>query len=122
MAPQTEYKAAPPSLHYEFGGPIGALGITLACPFFTYWLASACTADACPRWPLSELVSWHQQGWHSMFSDAEWWKSFFSWEATAAYFAWYAFNVVCWGILPGETCDGGVMRNGEKLSYRNNGP
>jgi delta14-sterol reductase len=30
------YVAAPKTKHYEFGGPIGALGVTLAVPFFSY--------------------------------------------------------------------------------------
>jgi hypothetical protein len=34
------YVAAPRSLHYEFGGPLGALGVTLAVPFFTYCKSS----------------------------------------------------------------------------------
>lgn len=38
--PAAAYVAAPRSLHYEFGGPAGALGVTLAVPFFTYCTTS----------------------------------------------------------------------------------
>lgn len=115
------YQAAPLSKHYEFGGPTGALGVTLAVPFFTYWLAFACTSDACPVWPWADFLSWHKHGLGQALGDLGWWKAFWSWEAMAVYTAWYAFNVVCLAVLPGETVQGGELRNGEKLSYKMNG-
>ncbi|KAM0753211.1 ERG4/ERG24 ergosterol biosynthesis protein [Meredithblackwellia eburnea MCA 4105] len=113
------YKAAPPSLHYEFGGPLGALGVTLAVPFFSYWLAFACTPDACPRWPLASLVDWHAQGLRDL-QTAQWWSGFWSWEATAVYFGWYTWTVLCWALLPGQVVEGTVMRDGNKLAYKMN--
>lgn len=127
MAPKTKapidgYKAAPPSLSYEFGGPIGALGVTLAVPFFSYWLAFACTEDACPRWPLPELLDWHAKGASAIFAgDRTWWSGMWSWEATAVYFGWYAWTVLCWAALPGKEVQGTVMRDGNTLTYRMNG-
>ena len=116
------YKAAPPSHSFEFGGPIGALGVTLAVPFFSYWLAFACTEDACPRWPLPELLDWHAQGARAMFGgDAAWWKGMWSLEATGVYCAWYAWTVLCWAVLPGKEVEGTVMRDGNRLTYKMNG-
>ena len=38
---------APTTTHYEFGGPIGALAITVALPLVCYFLAYACNEDGC---------------------------------------------------------------------------
>lgn len=35
-SPPVKYEAAPKSLHYEFGGPLGALGVVISVPFFSY--------------------------------------------------------------------------------------
>ncbi|KAI5481885.1 C-14 sterol reductase [Pseudohyphozyma bogoriensis] len=114
------YQPAPPTHHYEFGGPLGAVGVSVAVPFFCYWLAFACQPDACPRWPLADFLAWHKLGWSNLTSNPDWWKSLWSWEATAVYVAWYAFCVVCWAILPGKMVEGQEMRNGKKLTYKMN--
>ncbi|GAA6064079.1 hypothetical protein JCM10212_002721 [Sporobolomyces blumeae] len=118
--PTPGYQAAPKTHHYEFGGPIGALGVTLAVPFFTYWLAFACTDKACPPWPLSELRQFHTAGLAAMHSGPEWWARLWSWEATAVYGAWYAWTVICWAVLPGDQVEGAPLRNGHKLKYKMN--
>ncbi|GAA6023015.1 hypothetical protein JCM11491_000357 [Sporobolomyces phaffii] len=114
------YVAAPKTQHYEFGGPIGALGVTLAVPFFSYWLAFACTDTQCPPWPLNKFSSFHSNGWNAMTSGSGWWESLWSWEATSVYLAWYAWTVACWYILPGEQVAGPPLRNGQTLKYKMN--
>lgn len=118
---KASYNPCPKSTSYEFGGPLGAVGVTLAVPFFSYWLAFACTSDACPPWPLSTFLSFHSTGWTGMLGGKTWWNSLWSVEGLAAYGAWYAFTVVCWFVLPGEMVQGGEMRNGERLEYKMNG-
>lgn len=116
------YVPNPPSHHYEFGGPLGALSVTLAVPFFTYWLTFACTPESgCPPWPVSSFLSFHQLGWAAMVGDAQWWSLFWSAEAAAVYVGWYTFCVLCWRFLPGERVQGSELRNGEKITYPMNG-
>ncbi|GAA6028845.1 hypothetical protein JCM8097_007425 [Rhodosporidiobolus ruineniae] len=115
---QTTVNLNPPSTHYESGGPLGgALGVSLAVPFFSYWLAFVC--DALPM-PLSAFLDWHASGVAAMQSAA-WWSSLWSWEATAVYCAWYAWAVMCWFVLPGEEVQGVELRDGKRLSYTMNG-
>lgn len=116
-----KYDPAPVSHHYEFGGPFGALGVILAVPFFTYWLSFACTeATGCPPWPLSSFSAYHSSSLDAM-KDVAWWKSLISLEASAVYCAWYAWNVLCWAVLPGKSVQGGELRNGAKVTYPMNG-
>lgn len=122
MAPSAKatYDPAPKSLHYEFGGVIGALGVTLAVPYFSYALAYLCTDQACPAWPVSNLLQFFSNGFAGM-QELSWWQELISWEGMAVYGAWYTFTVLCWAFLPGKIVEGQVMRNGERLKYKMNG-
>ncbi|BGP25806.1 erg24, C-14 sterol reductase [Rhodotorula toruloides] len=113
------YDPAPRTEHYEFGGGLGALGVTLAVPFFTYWLAFACTADQCPPWPMRKLVAFHSNGLKAM-QDPTWWESLWDWEAAGVYLAWYFWTVACALALPGKEIEGVKLRNGKKLKYTMN--
>ena len=37
------------------------------------------------------------------------------------YFAWYAFCVVSWQVLPGDWVEGVTLRTGDKIQYKING-
>lgn len=37
-------------VHYEFGGPVGALGIIFGLPAVCYGLVLFCNANGCIRW------------------------------------------------------------------------
>ena len=50
-----------------------------------------------------------------------WWKGLWDTQAAIAYFAWYAFVVVAWLILPGDWVNGVPMRNGVTKKYKING-
>merc|ERR1711939_283640 len=118
----TKYEAQPKSDSYEFGGPLGALGVVIAAPFFAYWLPLACaSAHACPPWPLPTFLSWHKDAFGAATSgDERWWAGFWSNDAALVYGAWYAWTVVCWRVLPGEQVQGVPMRNGERKLYKMN--
>ncbi|GAA5999602.1 delta(14)-sterol reductase [Rhodotorula paludigena] len=109
------YNPAPKSAHYEFGGPLGALGVTLAVPFFSYWLPFAAENG----FSLGNFLEYHRAGWRAM-EDPAWWKSLWSAEAMIVYLAWYAWCVVCALALPGKEEKGVELRNGQRLTYKMN--
>ncbi|PVF94654.1 putative ERG24-C-14 sterol reductase [Serendipita vermifera] len=107
----------PRTTHYSFGGPLGTLFVTIAAPFFTFVFSYACSekAGGCPRdWfaLLPEFVETVQ--------DVNWWKAQWDPEGVAIYFAWYAFTVLAWAILPGDWVEGLPTRTGERVKYKIN--
>ena len=107
----------PRTKHYEFLGPLGALFITVGVPATTYALYFGCSeATGCPP-PLDTL--WPTTV--AAVSNPDWWKSLWDPEAAAMYFAWYAFCVVAWFVLPGDWIDGTLLRDGTRKKYKING-
>jgi delta14-sterol reductase len=49
-----------PTVHYEFGGPVGALGIIVSLPAVCYGLVFFCNADVCIRLG-GTSTRWQQQ-------------------------------------------------------------
>ncbi|UZJ56770.1 hypothetical protein CBS101457_006090 [Exobasidium rhododendri] len=102
------------SAHYEFGGPIGAFGITAAVPFFSYAFYYFCNeqvgCSALPRYP-DVILKQMWQGVQASFLDQTAWS---------LYFGWYAFTVLCWALIPGRTVKGVELRTGVKLDYKMN--
>ena len=116
------YQASVVSKHFEFGGPIGALFVTLSVPFFTYWLSLACTpTSGCPPWPLNEFAQFHQNGWKGIIAGSAFWKGLWSNEAALVYLGWYGWCLACWAILPGKMVQGVILRNGQRITYPMNG-
>lgn len=114
---QPAYDPAPRTLHYEFLGPPGALGISVLVPLFTYFFAFGCDERGCPPMPVGMYL---QDGFRQMQTwqfYADLWDS----QAAIAYLGWYAWCVVCWAVLPGQWLEGTKLRNGEKLWYKING-
>lgn len=104
----------PKTTHYEFGGPFGAAGVSLATPFFTYALFFFCNekvgCSVFPRYP--EVIFGHLvSGVKQSFLDAHAW---------GVYLGWYAFLVACWALLPGEWVKGSELRTGKRLEYKTN--
>lgn len=110
----------PKTTHYEFLGPPGAFAISFGVPFITYALYFGCSeaAGGCP--PSLSLDTLSQRVIAAV-SDPAWWKSLWDTEAALIYLAWYAFCVVAWAILPGDTVEGTTLRNGGKIKYKING-
>lgn len=102
----------PPTRHYEFLGPPGALLNTLAVPAVAYALFFACNEEnACrPRLDLDAVLD-------VVASLPSLWDT----DAALIYLSWYAFCVFAWVILPGDWVDGTVLRDGSKKKYKING-
>ncbi|KAG8803867.1 erg24, C-14 sterol reductase, partial [Serendipita sp. 399] len=107
----------PRTTSYEFLGPPGAFLITTLTFIFPYTFAFACSekAGGCPR-SFSELPAQFMD----VLSDVDWWKAQWDPEGFAAYFAWYAFTIVAWAVIPGDWVDGLPLRTGERLQYKIN--
>lgn len=108
----------PRTMNYEFFGPPGALFVTLAAPITMYALFFACSEQSggCPP-RLDAFVP----NIIDSVGDLNWWKGLWDTQATAIYFAWYAFCIVSWAALPGDWIEGVTLRTGGKLQYKING-
>jgi Delta14-sterol reductase len=108
----------PRSTTYEFFGPPGALFVTLAVPITIYGLYFGCSEQTggCPPSPPNIVPSIIDA-----VGNLKWWKSLWDTQATIMYFAWYAFCVVSWKVLPGDWIEGVTLRTGGKIKYKING-
>ena len=88
-------------IHYEFGGPIGALGVIVGLPVVIYALYFLCNDSVCMHNPLDF-------NWDSFAKQINF-DTFFSTEGTVMYLGWMAFSVLLERILPGESVDGVVL-------------
>ncbi|PWN50038.1 putative ERG24-C-14 sterol reductase [Violaceomyces palustris] len=113
---KTEDQLGPVSEHYEFGGPPGALFVTLTVPLFSYLLFYGCSPElgCSPTLPLRDpklLWATLKYGVLDSFKDLDAWL---------IYFGWYAFTVLAWAILPGKWERGSELRIGGRLEYKIN--
>ncbi|KAH9924677.1 ERG4/ERG24 ergosterol biosynthesis protein [Epithele typhae] len=106
----------PRTTKYEFFGPIGAFAVSFGVPVTTYALYFGCSEQAGGCHPPIDT-----EAVINSLSSLEWWKGLFDKEAFVAYFAWYAFTVAAWAILPGDWVSGVQMRNGQTKQYKING-
>jgi len=102
----------PPTRHYEFCGPFGALLVTLTVPAVAYALFFLCNdANTCrPSLDSDALLA-------AVPSLSELWDS----DAALIYLVWYVFCVLAWAILPGDWVDGTTLRDGSVKKYKING-
>ena len=98
-------------------GPAGAVGVTVSVIYFAYFFAIGCNEGGCPPWPVDRFLI---DGARRMGTKA-WWVSLWDTQAMVVYMAWYTWTVVCWAVLPGRMREGAVMRNGQRLLYKENG-
>ncbi|KIY67847.1 ERG4/ERG24 ergosterol biosynthesis protein [Cylindrobasidium torrendii FP15055 ss-10] len=105
----------PRTTKYEFYGPPGALFVTVATPFFTYLLYFSCSEETggCPP----EVDLEHVLG---ALKDPHFYLNLWDAEAAKWYFAWFAFCVAAWAILPARVVEGTLMRDGLKKKYKTN--
>lgn len=92
-----ETKIAHTHPEFEFGGPIGALGVIFGLPIVILALYFLCNEKMCinfsnisTQW--STVVTSLPKSWESLFSR----------EATIMYLGWMAFHVILERILPGQ--------------------
>ncbi|CAH7688666.1 delta14-sterol reductase [Phakopsora pachyrhizi] len=102
----------PRTNEFEFGGILGALGITITVPIFTYLLNLSCQPIVGGKLNSFETISKIQEVWNE--------TRLFSHEGFNLYFCWYIYMVLCWAILPGRFVQGTVLRNGDRLTYKIN--
>lgn len=97
-------------VQYEFGGPIGAVGIIFGLPLVIYALFFLCNKNICMNNPL-------KFNWSGFLNSIPSLSDFFSFEAVYMYFAWMVFHIACERFLPGETVEGVLLDNNTKLKY-----
>jgi len=96
-------------IHYEFGGPIGALGIIVGLPAVCYGLVVFCNANGCIRLNALEVPTLPEG------------MVLFSWEACAVFLGWIAFTTALHLILPGIRKEGIQLPDKSRLTYKLNG-
>jgi Delta14-sterol reductase len=109
----------PRTKHYEFGGPLGVLFVTIVSPLIVYALYFSCSEQAggCPSLDHSALLA----SLGDAIMDLKWWQSLWDTKAILIYLGWYAFCVVSWMVLPGNWIEGAELRTGERKRYKMNG-
>jgi hypothetical protein len=96
---------------YEFGGPLGALGVIVGLPLVTYALYFLCNSDRCVANPFAFDYSTALQRLYNF-------DGLVSLEAIYIFVGWMVFHVILERLLPGETADGAPLpRGGARLSY-----
>ena len=95
-------------VEYEFGGPLGALGVIVGLPVVIYALFFLCNKEQCITFR-STTVKSIELSWSDLLSK----------EAAYIYLGWMLFHVILERLLPGEIVDGAVLPNGKsrRLTY-----
>lgn len=101
---------------YEFGGPLGAVGIIFGLPFGAFALFVACGSDYCVT-DVETLTALPARLLSAFNGGVVLW----SWEAAAVVFGWAALHFAMYLMLPGEVARGVVLRDGSRLRYPLNG-
>ena len=106
----------PRTKEFEFGGSIGAFGITFGLPILTIILNQMARPD------------YHIVGLFSNFDIAELWNGIkslsyyiYRYDLWTYYLVWYVSLAVFDTILPGRKMQGVELRDGTKLPYKING-
>jgi hypothetical protein len=75
------------TIHFEFGGPLGAAGVIFGLPLVIYLLYFLCNDSVCLHSPWSF-------DWTDWYTKLPSWVALFSWEATYMYLGWIALHVL----------------------------
>jgi hypothetical protein len=107
----------PKTTNYEFGGPMGALGMIVGLPVLVLFFATCCDATGYPS-----------QAFKGDFKSAllsklnkDFLFSLYDPIAFMIYTAFVFILALFYVILPGDNIPGTVLRNGSKHKYRMNG-
>eukprot|EP01012_Entosiphon_sulcatum_P034276 TRINITY_DN4344_c0_g1_i1.p1 TRINITY_DN4344_c0_g1~~TRINITY_DN4344_c0_g1_i1.p1 ORF type:complete len:435 (-),score=53.89 TRINITY_DN4344_c0_g1_i1:382-1686(-) len=108
-----------PGVHYEFGGPLGAVGVMVGLPVLVAVLYGACNSSHCVSFgkPLPELKDIVDV----VVAKVGNWKDLSL--AMTVVTVWWSIMAVLSVVLPGETVQGLPLPTTlqERLSYRMNG-
>jgi Delta14-sterol reductase len=111
-------------VHYEFGGPIGALGVIVGLPVVIYGLYFLCNDQQC----LSTGNPFDSDYWTQVASSLPSSLSgLVTGEAVAMYLGWMLFHVALERVLPGESVEGVALppsqstKTGGRLVYTMSG-
>ncbi|KAH9989303.1 ERG4/ERG24 ergosterol biosynthesis protein [Xylariaceae sp. FL0662B] len=123
MAPKAKELAEHEPAHgYEFGGPLGAAGITFGLPLLCYLFTFACNdVSGCPA---PSLLSPKTLSADQLKAEVAWpehgiW-GLASWRATGCTLAYYLFNAILYRLLPATETEGTRLSSGGRLKYRCN--
>ncbi|KAF3769519.1 ERG4/ERG24 ergosterol biosynthesis protein [Cryphonectria parasitica EP155] len=107
---------------YEFGGPLGAAGVSFGLPILLYLFTFACNdTTGCPAPSLLSLKTINieqlkrEAGW-----PANGIAGLFSLEVTGWTLAYYLFNAILYRVLPATVAEGVELSSGGRLKYRLN--
>jgi hypothetical protein len=107
----------PKTKHYEFGGPIGAVGMIVILPILVLFFATCCDATGYPA--KAFLDDWQSFLLSKLTKDFLF--SLYDPSAFAVYVGYVAILALFYVILPGDNIPGTVLRDGTKYKYRMNG-
>lgn len=107
----------PKTTHYEFGGPVGAVGMVVILPILVLFFATCCDETGYPSqafrddWKATILSKLTKDFLISLYDPS----------AFAIYFAFVGILAFFYIVLPGDHIPGTVLRDGTKFKYRMNG-
>lgn len=107
----------PKTQHYEFGGPIGAMGMIVLLPVLVLFLATSCDATGYPA--KAFLDDWQSFLLSKLTKDFLY--SLYDPSAFAVYFCYIAILAIFYMTLPGNNVPGTVLRDGTRHKYKMNG-
>ena len=106
-------------IHYEFNGPIGALGITIGLPVVCYLLVAVCNAkQGCVAITPFETSTSRLKAQVNAFWER---GSIATGDAAVAYLIWFVGCAALHLLLPGARIKGTKLKTGEQLTYKING-
>lgn len=107
----------PKTTNYEFGGPIGAIGMVVLLPIIVLFLATCCDSTGYPSQAFRD--DWKSTILSKLSMDFL--ISLYDPFAFAVYVGFVAMLAVFYVVLPGDNIPGTQLRNGSKFKYRMNG-
>lgn len=99
---------------YEFGGPLGSLGVIFGLPIVIYLLFFLCNDNYCFNFstPFNIL---------NFYNSIPNFSAFITNEAIFMYIGWMLFHIFLERTLPGESVEGVMLQNNKKLKYTMSG-
>mmetsp|Transcript_30161 Transcript_30161/g.39733 ORF Transcript_30161/g.39733 Transcript_30161/m.39733 type:complete len:486 (+) Transcript_30161:53-1510(+) len=114
--PPVSPKMARVEPEYEFGGPLGSLGVMVFLPLVIYMLYYLCGKDYCLNG--LDVGSLSEVPFPKTLEQVQ---ALFSLEALLVFLGWFGFQVLLDRTLPGEVAKGVMLKTKTRLDYRLNG-